>query len=156
MIQIGKVLQNSSICCLKTNCFIPFKLTAFVADIHRCLHVNFLNNWLSVKDDNYCHKLNGWGCSCVLWVYRNTMHLEILKIIKFNAEYKRPLGIVHLFCLHFIAFIARFYSLANSGELSYVGLHLVGLCLVGLHSVGLYFITCLAYLTLKTIILDHA
>ena len=59
------------------------------------------------------------------------------------------------FCLHFIAFIVRFYSLANSGKLSYIGLHFVGLHLVGLHLVDSSLTTCLAYLTLKTIILDH-
>ena len=60
------------------------------------------------------------------------------------------------FCSYFVAFIARFYSLANSNQLSYVGLHLVGLCLVGLHLVGSSLASHSAHLTLKTIILDHA
>ena len=58
------------------------------------------------------------------------------------------------FCLHFVAFIASFYTLANSDQLSYVGLHLVGLYLVGLYLVGSSITSCSAIL--KTIILDHA
>ena len=75
------------------------------------------------------------------------MYLEFLKNIKFMVEKERPLGIAHCFCLHFIV---RFCSLANSGQLSHVGLHLVSL-----HLVGSSLTTHLAYLTLKTIILDH-
>ena len=38
-----KTWQTSNVCCLKTNWSIPFKLTAFITDTHRCLHVNFLS-----------------------------------------------------------------------------------------------------------------
>ena len=96
MVQIGKVLQTSIVHCSKTNCLIPFKLTAFVADTHRYLHVNFLNNWLGFKDSDYCDKLNRWRCSWVLWIYRNTVHLEILKNIESKVKNERPLGIAHV------------------------------------------------------------
>ena len=35
-------------------------------------------------------------------LYRNTMHLEILKIIKFKVENKRPLGIDHMLLFTFL------------------------------------------------------
>ena len=84
------------------------------------------------------------------------MHLEILKIFKFKVENKRHLGINHVFLFTIVAFIVRFYNFANSGQLSYAGLQLVGLHLVHLHLVGLSLTTHLAYLSLKTIILDPA
>ena len=60
------------------------------------------------------------------------------------------------FCLHFVVFIVSFYTLANSDQFSYVGLHLVGLYLVGLHLVGSSLTSHSAHLTLKTIIPHHA
>ena len=51
----------------------------------------------------------------------------------------------HAFVYIFVAFIVRYCSLANSGQLCYVGLHLVGLPT-----------QCTIHLSLKTIILDHA
>ena len=90
------VVQTSNVCCLRTNCSIPFKLTAFIADIHRYLHVNFLSKWLSFTVNKYCNKLSGLRCSCVLWICRNTMHLKFLKNIKFKGENMRPLGITHV------------------------------------------------------------
>ena len=60
------------------------------------------------------------------------------------------------FCLHFIVFIVRFYSSANSGQLFLCWPTFGCLCLVGSHLVGSSLTTHLAYLTLKTIILDHA
>ena len=31
---------------MKSTCSISFKLTAFNNDTHKCLHVNFLSNWI--------------------------------------------------------------------------------------------------------------
>ena len=50
------------------------------------------------------------------------------------------------FCLYYSRVYSGVKSIANSGQLSYVGLHLV----------GLPFVQQATYLPLKTIILDHA
>ena len=140
-----KNLKKSAVCHLKTNCSISLKLTVFIADTHRCLHVNFLSNWLSVKIAENFIKLSKQRCVCVLWTPRNTMHLEFLKNIKFKVGNERPLVSLMYYSLHFSTFIVRYCSLANSGQLSYVGLHLVGLCLVGLHLVGSSLTSCSAH-----------
>ena len=79
---VFKVLKTSTVCCLKTNCLISFKLAVFIADTHRCLHVNFLSNWLSFKIAENIIRLSKQRCVCVPWTHRNTMHLEFLKNIK--------------------------------------------------------------------------
>ena len=79
-----KDLKTSTVCHLKTICSISFKLTVFIADTHRCLHVNFLSNWLSFNIAENFIKLSKQRCVCVPWIHRNTMHLEFLKIIKFK------------------------------------------------------------------------
>ena len=39
-------------------------------------------------------------CSCVLWTHRNTMHLKVLKNIKFKGENERPLVSLTCYCFH--------------------------------------------------------
>ena len=41
-----KNLKNSKCLLLKR---IPFKLTVFITDTFRCLHINFLSNWISLR-----------------------------------------------------------------------------------------------------------
>ena len=50
------------------------------------------------------------------------------------------------FCLYYNRVYSWVKSTANSGKLSYIGLHLV----------GLPFSQCITHLSLKTIIFDHA
>ena len=113
-----KNLKTSTVHCLKTNYLISFKLTVFIADTHRCLHVNFLSNWLSVKIAENFIKLSKQRYVCVLWTPGNTMHLEFLKNITVKVENERPLVLLTCYCLHFSTFIVRYCSLANSGQLA--------------------------------------
>ena len=113
-----KNLKISTACHLKTNYSISFKLSVFIADIHRCLHVNFLSNWLSFKITENFIKLSKQRCVCVLWTPVNTMHLEVLKNIKFKDENERLLILLTYSCLDISTFIARYCSLANSGQLA--------------------------------------
>ena len=113
-----KNLKTSTVCHLKTNYSISFKLTVFIADTHRCLHVNFVSNWLSFKITENFIKLSKQRCVCVLWTPVNTMHLEFLKNIKFKVENERFLISLTYYCLDFSTFIVRYCSLANSGQLA--------------------------------------
>ena len=113
-----KNLKTSTVHCSKTNYSISFKLTVFIADSHRCLHVNFLSNWLSLKVTKNFIILSKQRCVCVLWTPGNTMHLNFLKNIKFKVENERPLVLLTCYCLHFSTFIARYCSLANSDQLA--------------------------------------
>ena len=115
-----KDLKTSTVHCLKTNCLISFKLTVFIADIHRCLHVHCLSNWLSFKIAENFIKLSKQRCVCVLWTPRNTMHLEFLKNIKFKVEHERPLVSLMCYCLHFSMFIVRYCSFSKCRSTCYV------------------------------------
>ena len=111
-----KNLKTSTVCNLKTNYSISFKLTVFIADTHRCLHVNFLSNWLSFKITENFIKLSKQRRACVLWTPVNTMHLESLKNIKFKVENESLLILLTYYCLDFSTCIVRYCSLANSGQ----------------------------------------
>ena len=113
-----KNLKTSTVHHLKTNYSISFKLTVFIFDTHRCLHVNFLSNWLSFKITENFIKLSKQRCVCVLWTAVNTMHLEFLKNIKFKVENERLLISLTYYCLDFSTFIVRYCSLANSSQLA--------------------------------------
>ena len=113
-----KNLKTSTVCHLKTNYLICLKPTVFIADTHRCLHVNFVSNWLSFKITENFIILSKQRCVCVLWSPVNTMHLEFLKTIKCKVENERFLISLTYYCLAFSTFIARYCSLANSGQLT--------------------------------------
>ena len=85
-------LEKLQMAAARTNCLIPFKLTVFITDTYRCLYINFLINWISLK----VIKLTRWGHSCVLWFYRNTMHLEVFKNIDLKCSNEWFLSIAHV------------------------------------------------------------
>ena len=113
-----KNLKTSTVHYLKTNYSISFKLTVFIFDTYRCLHINFLSNWLSFKITENFIKLSKQRCVYVLWIAVNTMHLEFLKNIKFKVENGRLLILLTYYCLDFGTFIGRYCSLANSSQLA--------------------------------------
>ena len=113
-----KNLKTSTVHHLKTNYSISFKLTVFIFDTHRCLHVNFLSNGLSFKITENFIKLSKQRCVCVLWTPVNTIHLEFLKNIKFKVENERLLISLTYYCLDFSTFIVRYCSLGNSSQLA--------------------------------------
>ena len=113
-----KNLKTSTVSHLKTNCSISFKLTVFIADTHRCLHVNFISNWLSFEITENFIMLSKQRCLCVLWIPVNTMHLVFLKNIKFKVENEKLLISLTYYCLDFSTFIVRYCSLVNSGQLA--------------------------------------